>query len=328
MAEEPNPELWAELRTGRPISDDGLVTRAVRHGDEDTLILMGMDAEGDLHLLVPVTGGPPGQDYPDLNGLKVRHRVTDEGQFLGLVATAPHERVFTPVCREVVQAVHVHNREPWAAVASIIRQWQSAWRLTRQYMNQSTQIGLAGELIILAKIMVPALGPRAVLLWSGPESERHDFISENLHIEVKTTRASRHEHEISRLDQLWIPHRRRLLLASVQLEISIGGALTPASLIDEVIDAIRTDPAAVDDFLLKLSHVGWSDEMRSSGELIRFHLRGAAIYDVDEEFPRLSEDFRLPSGVLAIRYTVSLANLPSLGVDEVIEMVKSSQHLA
>ncbi|RVG77430.1 PD-(D/E)XK motif protein [Sinorhizobium meliloti] len=327
MAEEPNPEAWAELRSGRPISDDALVTRGLHYRGEETAILMGMDVEGDLHLLVPVSEGPSFQAFPDLNGLMVRHRVTSEGQFLGLVATAPHERVFNPVCREVVEAVLVQNREPWAAAASIIRQWQSAWRPTRQYMSQTTQVGLAGELIVLAKIMIDALGARAVLLWSGPESERHDFVSGNLHLEVKTTRASRHEHDISRLDQLWAPDDRRLLLASVQLEASIGGTLTIASLIDEVIDLIRDDPAAVDDFLLKLSRLNWSDEMRRSGELLRFHLREAALYDVDDEFPRLNEDFRPPSGVLAVRYTVSLANLPTLGVDEVIGMVRASQAL-
>ncbi len=119
---------------GRRLGD----ARRVPWGEE-TPILMGMDVEGDLHLLVPVSDGPPAQDFPDLNGLKVRHRTTDNGQFLGLVATAPHERVFTPVCREVVQAVHVQDREPWAAVAAIIRQWQSAWRPTRQYMTQAVQ---------------------------------------------------------------------------------------------------------------------------------------------------------------------------------------------
>jgi hypothetical protein len=326
MAEEPNPEAWAELRAERPISDDGLVTRAVLHRGEATAILMGMDAEGDLHLLIPVSGGPSTQEFPDLNGLVVRHRITSEGEFLDLVATAPHERVFTPVCREVIEAVHAQNRAPWAAVASIIRQWQSAWRPTREYMSRTTQVGLAGELIILARIMVPALGASAVLSWSGPERERHDFVSGDLHLEVKTTRGSRHEHEISRLDQLWVPGGRRLLLASVQLEASIGGALTLASLIDELIDLIRDDAAAVDDFLRKLSRLDWSDEMRRSGELLRFHLRAAALYEVDEEFPRLRQDFQPPSGVLAVRYTVSLANLPTLGVDEVVDMLRASQN--
>ncbi len=67
--------------------------------------------------------------------------------------------------------------------------------------------------------------------------------------------------------------------------------------------------------------------MRKSGELLRFHLREAALYEVDEYFPRLRKDFRPPSGVLSVRYAISLANLPSLGVDEVIEMLKDSQGL-
>jgi hypothetical protein len=57
--------------------------------------------------------------------------------------------------------------------------------------------------------------------------------------------------------------------------------------------------------------------MRRSPELVRFHFRDAQIFEVDEEFPGLPQDFQLPPGVLSIRYTVSLANLPVLDPDQV-----------
>lgn len=324
MADDPTPEIWAELRTNRPLSDGELVTRAAMFDGRDTSILLGMDADGDLHLLAPVDSGPPQQEIPDLNGLKARHRITPAGDYLDLTATAPHERVFTPVCRELIQALHSEGREPWSATATIVRHWQSAWKPTRLQMSRAVQVGLAGELIILLRVILPALGPRGVTQWSGPESERHDFVIGRLHLEVKTTRGSRQEHEISRLDQLWRPEGGRLILVSVQLEQTIGGAATLATLIDEVLDFIRGDPAAVDDFLIKLSRLNWSDEMRRSGELMRFDLREASLYEVDDHFPRLAEDFRPPGGVVAVRYTVSLANLPVVGVDEVLDAVQAA----
>jgi hypothetical protein len=122
---------------------------------------------------------------------------------------------------------------------------------------------------------------------------------------------------------LWTADGDRLLLASVQLEETQGGHLTVAALIDGIIDTIRTDSAAVDNFLLKLSRLDWDDEMRRSGELLRFNLRDAAVYDVDEAFPRLPADFRRPSGVIAVRYTISLANLPPLDIDDVIGVIRN-----
>ncbi|MNT76885.1 hypothetical protein D3C72_2159430 [compost metagenome] len=69
--------------------------------------------------------------------------------------------------------------------------------------------------------------------------------------------------------------------------------------------------------------MGWSEEMRSSGELLRFFVRDSAVYAVDEDFPRLPDSFLPPSGIVAVKYTVDLANLPSLDADEVIAVIKS-----
>lgn len=322
MAEEPDSESWTELRSRRPVSDDGLVTKPIRRDGLDTAILMGMNREGHLHLLVPLPDPTPRREIPDLIGLHVRVNITDQGPYLALVATAPHEGVFTPVCRELIQAVHAEAREPWAATATIVRHWQSAWRPLRQQMSAAVQIGLAGELLVLSRVFIPVLGPAGVLVWSGPDAERHDFIAGDLHLEVKTTRSNRQEHEISRLDQLHVPLGRFLLLASVRLEVSIGGVHSLATLIDEVIELIRNDPAAVDDFLLKLSQLNWSDDLRRSSELLRFHLSDAAVYEVDAAFPRLDESFQPPTGVIAVRYTISLANLPSLDINEVSDRLR------
>ena len=62
--------------------------------------------------------------------------------------------------------------------------------------------------------------------------------------------------------------------------------------------------------------------MRRSGELMRFHLRDAALYEVDGTFPRLPETFAPPSGVIAVRYTISLANLPPVDTTEIIDTLK------
>ncbi len=318
------PMHWAQLRTIRPQSEDALAAMPISVDGNETHLSMAMDQAGHLHLLIPVDCGPTGPPPPDLNGLKVRHRRLEAGEVLDLSAPPSHEQVFTPFCREIVDAVVHHAREPWKAVAAIIREWQSAWKPVRQAMDKTAQVGLFGELLALRSLMIPALGPAAVDQWSGPESERHDFVGERLHLEVKTTRKSRPEHEISRLDQLRAPAGCELLFVSIQLEETIGGSETLATQMDAVIEMLRGDAAALDQFMMKMVQMGWAEEMRNSNELLRFFVRQAEVYAVDEDFPRLPDDFLPPSGIVSVKYTVDLANLPSLGVDEATAVIKGA----
>ncbi|MDY0872661.1 PD-(D/E)XK motif protein [Dongia rigui] len=321
MADCPTPAQWAALRTKRPSNRDTLVTTPILADGAETSLSMAIDDAGNLLLLVPVSRGPTTQKIPDLNGLKVRYRRLETGDFLVVTAHPSHERVFTPFCREFVEAILVDYREPWAAVAATIRAWQSAWKPSRQQMDKTTQVGLFGELFVLETLMIPCLGSAAVEQWSGPDSERHDFVGDQLHIEVKTTRKSRHEHEISRLDQLTAPSGCQLLMISVQLEETIGGRETIATRVDSIIEAMRKDAASLDLFLAKMVSMGWSEEMRDSGELLRFNLREVSAYEVDDEFPRFPDNLALPTGIVAIRYTIDLANLPTLDSNELKTIV-------
>lgn len=312
MTEAELRDIWRELLRNRPTAEDQLAVREIMRAGEQTGAEAAVDAAGELRLRFPVTAPPTRQLPPDLNGVRLRHRELSSGEWLELSSPAAHEVMFTACCAQVIDAIHDQGRDPWAAAIAIVRSCQSAWRTVSPPMSRSVQTGLAGELIILRELWLPALGPAAVHLWSGPDTERHDFVGRNLHIEVKTTRTSRHEHEVSRLDQLWSANGRRLLLASVQLEESTAGGESLASLVDGIGQIIGADPAAVDGFLARVRGMGWDDDMRRSPELLRFNLRDAQVFEVDEEFPRLPENFPLPRGVTALRYTISLANLPWL----------------
>lgn len=324
MVDIPTAEHWNDLRLSRPAFDEALALVSVELTGAPTGLSIGMDNRGWLHLLVPCKDGSPREPVPDLNGLRVRQRMLEDGAFIELSAPSSHERVFSPFCREIISAVCEEGREPWRALSSIVSTWQSAWKPVRSAMEKTSQVGLFGELVVLRYLLIPALGAGAVESWSGPEFERHDFVLDHLHIEVKTTRKSRPEHEISRLDQLHVPAGKELLLVSIQLEETAAGKETLATQLDAVIQELRGDAVALDSFMAKMVNVGWSDEMRNSGDLIRFELRDSGIYPVDEAFPRLSESFRPPSGVVALRYTINLVNLPTIGMDEAIQRVQTS----
>jgi hypothetical protein len=47
---------------------------------------------------------------------------------------------------------------------------------------------------------------------------------------------------------------------------------------DAIIDLIRKNPAASDDFMAKMIKLGWTDELRHTGQLLHFNIRGSHIY--------------------------------------------------
>ena len=316
------PDDWIELRRKRPNSDEAMATLPIRAQDgTESGLLLGVDAAQNMHLLIPVRRGPSRGLPQDLTGMRVRHRQLESGEVLDLMASPAHEQFFSPVCQDVITAVLEQRRDPWRAVDAVIRAWRSALQPVREALEDHLQVGLFGELYVLKNVLLPCVGERAVYSWSGPLSERHDFVTERLRIEVKTTRKSRHQHEISRVDQLDAPDGCQLLLISVQLETSVGGRHSLATLIDELSSDLHADTAALDLLKEKVRDVGWTEDMRHSADLLRFELRDAQIYLVDEEFPRLPVGFRPSSGIIAMRYTVDLANVAALGLDEVLELI-------
>jgi Putative PD-(D/E)XK family member, (DUF4420) len=322
VIEVASPELWAELRSRRPSYDDALETVPATAAVSGSMY--GVDLRGELHLLLPMEGPPSAPPFPDIRGLRLRERqLGGLGRYLDLIAAACHQTMFSPLCAEVLKGIEAERRQPWDAVLATVRAWQTAWKSRPLSMDKTVQVGLYGELLTLEHIMIPALGPRAVHHWSGPERERHDFVGASLHIEVKTTRKNRHEHEISRSDQLSVPAGRRLVLTSLLLEESVTGDESLAEKVDAVTDLLRGDATAADAFQAKLVQIGWSEELRSTGELLRFHTAfDSLILPVEGSFPRLPDDFVVPAGIVALRYTVDLANLPAFSREEVLEAVQ------
>ena len=282
--------------------------------------LMAVDADSRLHLLVRVAVAPPTLP-PDLQSIVVRVVEGDAGLYLDVSARSHHQAIFSTLANQIVEAVEVQRRDPATAVDRCLDDLRAALRPVAPELGVSEQIGLFGELWVLGNVLIPTLGSRASLLWSGPHRERHDFVGERVHIEVKSTTSSEERHEITRLDQLRAPPGKRLLLASVMLERSIGGADTLATMIDVVISRLGSDGRAIDAFEDALSKVGWHDGLRQTASLLRFNLRDVHFFEVARDFPRLPDDYVPPRGVAGIRYAIDVAALPGLPAEQVTTLL-------
>lgn len=312
---EISQERWALLRAQRPQYED--IYELATEDHETALI--GVSGDGRLHLLLAVDVAPQNLP-PDLQSLQVR--ILEGGQiWLDVSARSHHEELLTLVANKVLHAIRIEGRNPAVSVERIIDDMRAALRPLAPDLGATEQIGLFGELWVLSNVMFPTLGPRACHLWSGPESERHDFVGQEVHIEVKTTTRSEPKHEISRLDQLKPPINKRLLFVSVMLEKSLGGDETLADRVDEIRGKLGSDGHALDVFDSRLAQLGWHEGLRQTGALLRFTFRDVHVFEVTGTFPRLPDDYVPPLGVTGIKYNINVGSLPSLDVSAVQEFL-------
>ncbi|MGK0555779.1 PD-(D/E)XK motif protein [Bordetella bronchiseptica] len=315
--DEITPERWTRLREVRPPHEE-VYEQAVA-GFETGLI--GVSEDRRLHLLLSVDVAPLNLP-PDLQSIHVR--VVEGAQiWIDVSANSHHEDLFTLVVNKVLHAIRTEGRDPAVSVERTIDDVRAALRLVTPDLSTNEQIGLFGELWVLSNVLFPTVGARICDLWSGPDSERHDFVGKGAHIEVKTTIRSEPKHEISRLDQLRAPAGKRLLLISVLIERSLGGDETLADRVDEIREKLQGDGRALDVFETRLAQLGWHEGLRQTGALHRFTFRDVHVFDVAGSFPRLPDDYTPPLGVSGIKYSINVGALPSLDVIEVREILET-----
>lgn len=306
---------WALLRKQRSPHED-VYEQAI---DDFEAALIGVSDDGRLHLLLAVDVAPH-RLPPDLQSIQVR--VMDGGQiWLDVSARSHHEELLTLVANKILHAIKIEGRDPAVSVERIIDDMRSALRPLAPDLGTTEQIGLFGELWVLSNVLFPTVGSRACHLWSGPESERHDFVGQGVHVEVKTTTRSEPKHEISRFDQLRRPDNKRLLFVSVMVEKSLGGDETLADRIDEIREKVGSDGHALDVFDSRLAQLGWHEGLRQTGALLRFTFRDVHVFEVTDTFPRLPDDYVPPLGVTGIKYSINVGSLPSLEVSTVQEIL-------
>lgn len=282
--------------------------------------LMGVEDDGSLHLMIAV-GEEPKEIPQELEAVMVRVVQTDR-LYLDVMSKGHYEMIFTPLANQIFTGVAVQGRKPIDAVCDAIAEFRGAMKPLKASLSLTEQIGLVGEVWVLRHVLLPVLGPRACWLWTGPDAERHDFVGELTHIEVKTTTRSEDRHEISRLDQLRAPAGKTLLLASVQLERTEAGEMTLATLIDSVIADLGNDGYAIAQLNSRLAAAQWHDGIRQSSELQRFNLRDAQFFEVKGTFPRMPDDYAPPRGIVAIKYTIDLSARAVLDRGSVTELVQ------
>ena len=170
----------------------------------------------------------------------------------------------------------------------------------------STIMGLVGELVVLNRLLDRS--PRAWCCWRGPTGDRHDFRSEKLSLEVKTTqRAGDTSITVSSFEQMEAPAGGILHLVHFLLEPVVAGIFSVSALSHSAL-AKADDPDRVKELL---AAVGCPDVDADTWNGPSFKLESEMLYEIREGFPRLVPSMLpgavSPLGVSDVSYKIDLS---------------------
>ena len=251
---------------------------------------------------------------PKLRGLQVEAQPADSGSDERIVIrlTDPEQRdIFLRFCRDIVDATVLAQTEEQAVERFLARTWR--WHRLLQggrdkRLGDDEQRGLIGELVVLERHLLPALGALdAVRCWTGPLDAPHDFEISRIHVEAKAQGSAAPRVTISSEHQLESGNADRLFLHVTEVTTAAEGGPDALTVTDIAI-RIRVvlagrDMAAVDLFEERLGAVGfdWTDDYSDKSWVVGQE----TLYEVSEGFPRITPAM-VPGGIGNVRYTIFL----------------------
>jgi len=200
-----------------------------------------------------------------------------------------------PVLCAVADRVQIDGRSVTEALTRTLHQLGDLLQPEAE-LSRETEIGLLGELSMLAGAIQTSGPVSAVQSWRGWDREEHDFGLPECDVEVKTTTVERRAHRISSLTQLVPTPGRPLWLVSIQVTPAGSGGRTVSQLVERV-RGLVTDDDRLRQLNQHLRAGGWRDRFQFTA-VDTWRLRSATLpYRVDDTFPRITPALLHAAGI-------------------------------
>ena len=184
-------------------------------------------------------------------------------------------------------------------------------------LSSEKETGLFGELIILSEYINRKYSDEETLnYWTGP-SQKHDFTTENILLETKTTKNDGKKiiHTSSN-DQISPIFEKPLYLSFVQIENNPSGK-TLKMLIDEITKKFeKKSNVLINDFYIKLRHYGYYDFHKDFYK-DKYVLKDCNFYFISKSFPHI-KDIKEPEPIfdLSLTYKINLEKCEDFRINE------------
>ena len=315
MTLEEMETVWSSLEAS-PFPD-GISGRRASGMPSERATYLAVDGRGRRHLLILVPDNTEPLSQRETRGLEVTTASFQVGSnvealYVDLACVDQAQNpTFSAVSQDMLRTLARPHGLLRDDIVSALARWRAFWSTRAEGMSREDALGLTGELWFMRRWLSP-VNAEVVGRWQATEDARHDFQWADVSVEVKTT-ASRTPgplHSISSLDQLDNPEQGQLFLFSLQVNEDALAANSLHSLVGGLVTGLQYDFQALTSLNDKLASRGYNPADRAAPAR-KFRVLAERLYRVDEGFPRITRaTFRpdgLPSGVVAIGYTIDLA---------------------
>lgn len=296
-------ELWSILRTTAP--------GAQRRIDSTHPLDIYADFEHPDRpgIVVFCSTRPP--DSAPLKSIGVERRQRQDGRWsLHIVLEEPLLLpVFAELCRDIILFTRsgVDPSRPGGPILTRIERWRNLMQIEATGLGRNQLRGLIGELLVLERRVLPALGPdEAIASWTGPLGTPHDFqLASGLKLEVKAVNYDADRVLINGLGQLE-GGGDPLELGVVRIENTgrdAADSVTAKRQVSLIRSILADAPSALQSFNTLLHFVGWDDEVDTDTVSVR--LARIDWHMVTPTFPRLTVA-TAPPGVVEASYVILL----------------------
>lgn len=322
-------QLWNELESeAGALSGPGTLKRRINDGGQCAMFL-GIRHPGHRRAFimhVPKDIAPLPEVLPVSKGffsdvLIAGDEERDEDASIILsAARSDYHEIFSVICNDLFMKLRASpsSRELVKAFLNRVHLWQIFFeKQDGTGLSDQAQKGLYGELHFLKYFLLPlGAGDETLRYWMGSAGRQHDFQLGTLAVEVKTSAAKQHQTlRIASEQQLDDSLVQRLYLFHLSVSLIENSPATLPALIDEIRKTLSDSVSAIDFFDNLLLERGFSDAHRELYERTGYSIRSSGVYEVRDEFPRITED-DLRAGVGDVGYSISLDGCSDYAVDE------------
>jgi hypothetical protein len=229
-----------------------------------------------------------------------------------------NQDVFLKLCIDLIEHVKMSEQslDTFHVICGRLKKWQALLSSRARNLLSANEIqGLYAELYFLSEILESKRHCESVLIqsWKGPEKTQHDFIVDDMAIEVKSiTGDQRTKIRITSEDQL-DTHLEMLYLRVYFLShVQNGGESLNA--ITSRISSHLTSRENRELFEQKLEIAGYIDIKDYDSP--EFRVKDCRTFLTRDDFPRITRKV-LPEGIEAVAYDLVLASIDGFRVSKI-----------
>ncbi len=227
--------------------------------------------------------------------------------------------LFYIFCSDIVNSVNGLNDEK-KELENLKRRfynWKKMFQnVSIKELTEEKEQGIYGELYFLYKYMIPKYGiEKSILSWAGPYKYNKDFSIDNTWYEIKTSSVNTNTIDISSINQL--ESNVDGFLGVVKVEKMSTEYKGEMSTILKLIQLIMNEIVSIkiqEDFLNKLSEYGLGPENNYGSR--NFVTKKVIIYDVSDDFPRLTKNNIKFIEIENVKYSINLSGIDKFKLEE------------